>query len=330
VTVFPKSILTERAIEIARFTLFQGLGALLVVVAVVFVVLRQQIAVPLKQLTSATNRIAEGDFNISLEDTRQDELGRLAHSFNMMIKEVEARTIALQSALEQQAISVYQTTTTMDELRASSRQSAQQAEVAAAGAKEVLILAEAGTLAVGHALEDMAILKEKVEAIAQEILRLSDGASQIGNISGLVSDLANQTNMLSLNAAVEAARGGQNGKGFAVVAGEIRKLADQSKKSATKINALITDIQSAIKATVMVTAEATKKVEQGVKTAQGNAETFTSVTDAINSVVTSSQQISLMAKQQAIAIQQVVDAMNALNQQVGQTASGISQTKVGV
>lgn len=229
----------------------------------------------------------------------------------------------------QQAASVSETTTTMDELGASSRQSAEQAEAAAAGAQQALLLAETGTRAVERSLDGMNALREKVDAIADQILRLSEQTSQIGGISGLVSDLANQTNMLALNAAVEAVRAGEHGKGFAVVSGEIRKLADQSKKSAEKINALVADIQTAINSTVMVTDEGTKTVEEGVKIAQETSDAFSGVADAVNNVVLNSQQISLNVKQQAVAIQQVVSAMNSLNTGAQETANGISQIKVG-
>ncbi|MBL1174851.1 HAMP domain-containing methyl-accepting chemotaxis protein [Pantanalinema sp. GBBB05] len=229
----------------------------------------------------------------------------------------------------QQAVSVSETTTTMDELGASARQSAEQAEAAAAGARQALAIADSGNQAVGRSIDGMAALKQKVGAIAEQILRLSEQTSQIGNISGLVSDLANQTNMLALNAAVEAVRAGEHGKGFAVVAGEIRKLADQSKKSAEKINLLVADIQTAINSTVMVTDEGTKTVEEGVKIAQQTAESFSGVTDAVNNVVLNSQQISLNVKQQAIAIQQVVDAMNALNVAAQETANGMGQVRIG-
>lgn len=229
----------------------------------------------------------------------------------------------------QQVASVSETSTTMDELGASSRQSAEQAESAAAGAQQALALAEGGTRAVERSLEGMTALREKVDAIADQILRLSEQTNQIGGISGLVSDLANQTNMLALNAAVEAVRAGEHGKGFAVVSGEIRKLADQSKKSAEKINALVGDIQTAINSTVMVTDEGTKKVEEGVRIAEETADAFAGVADAVNNVVLNSQQISLNVKQQAVAIQQVVSAMNSLNTGAQENAHGITQIKVG-
>jgi len=229
----------------------------------------------------------------------------------------------------QQAASVNQTTTTMDELNASSRQSAEQAAAAAASARQALTLAEEGTQAVGQTIEGMMTLKEKVDAIAAQISRLSGQTSQIGNISSLVSDLANQTNMLALNAAVEAVRAGEHGKGFAVVAAEIRKLADQSKSSAEKIYDLVNDIQTAINSTVMVTDEGSKTVEAGVDIAQGTSRAFAGVTDAVNNVFLNNQQISLNIKQQAIAIQQVVEAMNALNTAAQESATGISQVRVG-
>lgn len=230
--------------------------------------------------------------------------------------------------VSQQATSVNETTTTMDELDASSRQSAEQAEASASGARQALALAENGTQAVHQTMQGMGTLKDKVGAIADQILRLSEQTMQIGGVSNLVGDLANQTNMLALNAAVEAARAGEHGKGFSVVAGEIRKLADQSKKSAEKITALVTDIQAAINTTVMVTDEGTKTVDQGIQLAQGTAETFTSVADSINNVFLNSQQISLNVKQQAIAVRQVVEAMNAINLGAKESATGIVQVKI--
>jgi len=190
----------------------------------------------------------------------------------------------------------------MDELLASSRISAEQAEAAAAGAKQVLLLIEGN--AENSAMEGKSSLREKVGQLAQEILRLSDQTRQIGMISTLVSDLANQTNMLALNAAVEAVRAGEHGKGFNVIATEIRKVADQSKGSAQKINALVRDIQNATNSTVMVTEEGKRNVE--------------SVVDAVHNITLNSQQISLNANQQAIAISQVVEAMNHLNKVASQ------------
>jgi len=261
----------------------------------------------------------------SVAKTIHQATNAIASSSNQIAATVEQQ----ERTSSQQAASVNETTTTMDELGASSRQSAEQAESVASGARQALTLAEGGTQAVNQSLQGMVTLKDKVAAISEQIMRLSEQTNQIGSITNLVSDLANQTNMLALNAAVEAARAGDHGKGFAVVAGEIRKLADQSKKSTERINTLIADIQSAINSTVMVTDEGTKTVDEGMRIAQNTAAAFGGVTDAVNNVFLSSQQISLNIKQQAIAVQQVVDAMNALNVAARETASGITQTRVG-
>ncbi|MGB3192772.1 MAG: methyl-accepting chemotaxis protein, partial [Limnoraphis sp.] len=160
--------------------------------------------------------------------------------------EIAAALEEQERTANQQASAVNETTTTMNELSTSSKSTAEQAESSVMDAKQALNLTENGSKAVEKTLDGMADLREKVDAIAQQIIRLSEQTNQIGNISKLVSDLANQTNMLALNAAVEAVRAGEHGKGFAVVAAEIRKLSDESQKSAQRINTLVTDIQSAI------------------------------------------------------------------------------------
>ncbi|MEG4407284.1 methyl-accepting chemotaxis protein [Microcoleus sp. MON2_D5] len=241
-----------------------------------------------------------------------------------------AATIEQQERIAvQQAASVNQTTTTMDELGASSRQSAMQAESALENASNVLNLAAEGSKVVHKTQQGMLSLTQKVGAIAEQVLHLSQQTNQIANITNLVSDLANQTNMLAINATVEAVRSGEQGKGFGVVAREIRRLADESKKSSAQINDLVNDIKNAINKTVMVTDEGKKTLDNSLKLTEGTADNFSNVANAINSVVVSSQQIYLNTKQQAIAIEQVVDAMNVLNKGATETASGITQTRIG-
>ncbi|MDJ0557383.1 MAG: methyl-accepting chemotaxis protein [Microcoleaceae cyanobacterium MO_207.B10] len=221
-----------------------------------------------------------------------------------------AATIEEQERLAiQQAASVNQTTTSIDEVGASARQSAEQIRSAAGGATQILGLAS------GNDQTKHNSLKDKIERVRSQILRLSEHLSQISSVTTIVSDLANQTNMLALNASVEAVRAGEHGKGFGVVAVEIRKLADESRKSAEKINSLIIDIQNATNSTVVVTEEGTQAVEN--------------IINAINDVAVNIQQISLNAQQQAGAVQQVVEAMNDLNKTAQENTTGIAQTKTG-
>ena len=239
-----------------------------------------------------------------------------------------ANTVEKQErAVLDQTNSVNETTSIIEELGGFALQSAGQADGAAGGAKQALVLAEGGTQTVGRTIEGISGLRDQVTAIANQIIRLSEQTGQISTVSDLVADLANQTNMLALNAGVEAARAGEHGKGFAVVAGEIRKLADQSKKSADRINSLVHEVQAAINSTVMVTDEGTKKATVGIELAEETGEVFASIADSINQVFVNTQEIAQSAKQQAVTVQQVVAAMNVINLGAKETATGIIQVK---
>lgn len=239
-----------------------------------------------------------------------------------------ADTVDLQErTVLDQTSSVNETTSAIEDLGGFALQSAVQAESAAGGAKQALALAEGGTQTVGRTIEGISGLRDQVTAIANQIIRLSEQTSQISTVSELVADLANQTNMLALNAGVEAARAGEQGKGFAVVAGEVRKLADQSKKSAQQINSLVNEVQAAINSTVMVTDEGTKKATLGINLAEEAGDVFASIADSVNQVFLNTQQIAQSAKQQAVTVQQVVAAMNVINLGAKETATGIVQVK---
>jgi methyl-accepting chemotaxis protein len=230
-------------------------------------------------------------------------------------------------SLAEQAASVNETTTTIEELGASSRQAAEQADASASGAQQAIAISGDGSRIVSRTMSGIGELREKVEAIADKIMQLSEQTAQISSISDMVSDIASQTNMLSLNAAVEAARAGEQGKGFAVVAGEVRKLAEQSKKSADKIKVLVAEVQTSINSTVMVTDEGTKTAAESIRLAEETAGAFNGIASSINDVFLNSQQIALSAKQQAVAVQQAVSAMNAINLGAKETAAGVSQVK---
>ena len=229
-----------------------------------------------------------------------------------------------------QSAAVHETTATMDELDASFTQTAGMASTAADTARQAVAVAEEGVKTGRQTRDGMVSLKEKVGVIAEQITRLSEQTGQIGAITNLVSDLANQTNMLALNAAVEAARAGEHGKGFSVVASEIRKLADESKKSAERINALVDDIQRATNSTVMATEEGTKTVDAGIRLADDTVEAFQQVTGSSNLASQAAQQTLLSVPQQVTAVKQVLISMESLNTGARETADGIGQTKIGI
>lgn len=229
----------------------------------------------------------------------------------------------------QQASAVQETTATLDQLNSFASASAQQAEAVSQRSQESLQLSESGAQSAQQTLGSMADLQHNVDGIAQHIQQLSDQVRQIGSISSLVSDLANQTNMLSLNAAVEAVRAGDHGKGFAVVSGEIRKLADQSKQSSENISHLVTDIQAAMQAAVAAANTGSHNAEDSVTLVKANADTFGQVARSNEQVALSGQQITVSADQQAKAIREVLQAMHDLTTAATETTNSIAQTRQG-
>ena len=252
---------------------------------------------------------------------------KIANSIADSSAEIASTVQQQERTVTEQASSVSETTTTVDELGSTSRQSAQQAQVSANGASQALALAEEGEKTVRQTMAGVENLKSKVEEIAEQILNLGEQTGQIYQISDSVAKIAKQTNMLALNAAVEAVRAGEHGKGFGVVASEIRKLADESKKSAEKINNLITDIQSAMNTTITVTNEGTKTANSSIELTKETAQSFLGVKDAVNNVFLNTQQISLSSKQQAVAIQQILSAIGGINLGAKETAEGITQVR---
>jgi methyl-accepting chemotaxis protein len=261
----------------------------------------------------------------------------LAGTLGEAVNTLSTTSVEIASAIEQhertamtQAAAVNETTATMDELDASFSHTAAIVRTAAETANESLGVANQGIKTVQQTLHGMLGLKEKVGAIADQILRLSEHTSQIGTISDVVGDLASQTNMLALNAAVEAARAGEHGRGFAVVAAEIRKLADESRKSAERIRTLVGEIQKSTNSTVMATEDGTKTVEKGICLAEETVAAFNKVAETSQAASEAAQQTLLSVPQQATAVKQVLESMDSLNTGAQETANGIGQTREGI
>ena len=229
-----------------------------------------------------------------------------------------------------QSAAVNQTTSAMDELDASFAQTAEVVKAAAERVQHAVTVANEGIKTVQQMQNGMLDLKEKVgTTVAGQMLTLSEQIAQISSITIQVGDLASQTNMLALNAAVEAARAGEHGRGFAVVAAEIRKLADASRKSAERINALLIDIQKATNAAVMATEESTKTVEKAIVRAEETVAIFDELKESNNSAADAAQQTLLSVPQQVTAVKQVLESMDALNIGSRETASAIGQSRIG-
>jgi len=259
--------------------------------------------------------------------------GRVAESvsdISTSVTQIAATMAEHERTVGEQSTAVTEVSVTAEELGASSKISSQQAENTAALANQSLALTEEGIKLANRSYSGIIDMKEKVGAVAEQILHLSEQAEQIGSIAKVVGELAGETNMLALNAAVEAARAGEHGKGFAVVASEIRKLADQSKKSAERTNALVVEVQKATNSAVMATEEGTKTAEGVAAIARQSGESFTSLAEVANKVYENAQQVMLNSRQQSSALSQVSEAMKNLSNGSKEIAAGTAQTRVGV
>jgi methyl-accepting chemotaxis protein len=246
-------------------------------------------------------------------------------SVSKIAQDIGATVSQRQRLAAQQAAAADETTAAMEKLAASTNHSAEQASDLAVGARQVLTLADEGARTVTQTLRSMNSLNEKVNAIAQMTFHLNEQASQIGSITNMVTEVASQTNLLALNAAVEAARAGEQGRGFSVVAAEIRKLADQTKTSAGKINTLVNGILQTINDTVKATEEGTKTVAESVNTANQTVQTFIGVRDAISKATENTQHISTNVREQSLAVNDVLRAMTEFGGNVKVTATTLSQ-----
>ena len=257
-------------------------------------------------------------------------LSRVTNALASTTTQMTATVTEQERVTAQQASSVNETHTTMEELGASSRQTSEQADVAANGSQSALEYARQGAVRVKETLRSMESAKEQVGAIAKQILLLSEQIGQIQDITNMVSDFANETKMLAMNAAVEAVRAGEHGKGFSVLAIETRKLADESKRSAGQISVLVGKIQQATNATVLVAEEGAGAWRRGIAITQNTAKTFQSLEEEIHLAAEGATQISLNVRQQSLAVRQVVVAIQAINTGAKESASGISQVKTGI
>lgn len=242
-------------------------------------------------------------------------------------QEIVTTMIGQERISTDQSTSTNQTKVIMDDLGIVARQSEEQAQSSLISAQKALEMTEGGNRSVEENIVKMSEVREKVDAIAKQIATLNQKTNEIGKISQLVSEIANQTNLLALNASVEAVHAGEHGKGFSVVAVEIRKLADQSKEFADRIQDIVMNINKEIKVVVRVVKEGDRTVKEGVTIARSTNLSFSEVKNAVNDVVLNNQQIAINVQQQVEAIQIAIDAVDAIDRGVRETATGVSQTR---
>ncbi len=226
----------------------------------------------------------------------------------------------------EQSTAMKEITTTMNELLVTSKQIAESAQRVAQIAEQTAIGARSGDQTVTKASDAIGGIKRQVDLIVIHMLDLGKKSQQIGGILEIINELAEQTNILAINATIEAAGAGENGKRFAVVADEIRKLADRVGGSTKEIRGLIDDIRAAVNTTVMTTEGGTKAVEAGALQFSEVAVAFRQIVSLVSTTTEATREIELSTKQQSTAVSQVNIAVSNVAQAARETEVSSSKT----
>jgi methyl-accepting chemotaxis protein len=189
-------------------------------------------------------------------------------------------------------------------------------------------ISQTGLKSIEDTVNGMNRIKEQMESIADMVVKLSEQSQAIGEIIATVNDIAEQSNLLAVNASIEAAKAGEQGKGFAVVAQEIRSLAAQSKQATTQVRNILFDVQKAIGSAVMATEQGSKAVEEGVRLSTQAGESIDVLVESVVKEATNAAvQIAASSQQQLIGMDQVVSAMGNIRESSLQMASSTKQTE---
>jgi methyl-accepting chemotaxis protein len=257
----------------------------------------------------------------------------LTSQIGAAVQHMQSSSTELQAASNQQATgareqstAMIEITTTMTELLATSKQIADSARRVSHIAEDTATGARAGEQTVSKASASIESIRRQVDLIVTHMLDLGKKSQQIGGILEIVNELAEQTNILAINATIEAAGAGESGRRFAVVADEIRKLADRVGGSTREIRGLIDEIRAAVNATVMTTEGGSKAVDAGTRQFSEVATAFGQIAGMVGTTTEAAREIELSTKQQSTAVEQVKIAVSDVAQATRETEASSSQT----
>jgi methyl-accepting chemotaxis protein len=326
-----------------------GIVAVLIAIAMALA-LHNMIVGPLRDVSDAARRIAGGDLAVSLPPggARRDELGELARIFDEMARslrstigdvtegmgvlaaaasEITASTTQVAAGSAEAAVAVSQTTATVEEVKQTAQVSAQKARYVSDTAQKSLQFSQGGRKTADESVAGMRNIQQQMDLIARSIVKLAEQGQAIGEIIATVNDLAEQSNLLAVNAAIEAAKAGDQGKGFAVVAQEIKSLAEQSKQATSQVRTILGDIQKATNGAVLVTEQGTKAVATGAKLSEQLGDSIRQLADSIAEASQAATQIAASAQQQLAGMDQVALAMQNINQASNQNVASTRQAE---
>jgi methyl-accepting chemotaxis protein len=299
----------------------------------VFMLIRRLMA-PLRELTAATARVvAEGDFRGTLEVRSEDEIGQIAGSFSALMAQLRTMLLALRASSErleaaathltesasvqneavgQQAVALHETQLAAQQLQEASKAAAKRVEAIQREAQRATEFGQAGEDAVSGSVGGLTHIRSHVEQMGRTISELHQRTRQVGDITRTVKDLADQSNVLALNASIEAARSGETGRSFAVVAREMRSLADQSAGATTRVQSILGDIGRAISDAVRTSEGGAREVEGGLEQVRAAGESLRSLATIIQTNGQTVRSIADAVSQQDAGIAELFAALSSM------------------
>lgn len=291
----------------------------------------QTVARPITQVADRATRVSEGDLTVEVPQLkRADEVGRLARAFGLMVtnlrtqisevmngvsvlaasaSEISSSISRVASTASQTFSAVAETTSTVQEVKQAAIVSGEKARDVAQTANEAEEVSEAGKKATEDTIQRINLIQSEMESIGETVIRLSERSRAIEDIMTTVQDLSDQSNLLAVNASIEAARAGDQGKGFAVVAGEIKTLADQSKAAAQQVRTILDEIRKWVNAVVMAAENGGKAVASGVEQSSAAAEAIETLARSVSAASRAAGVIDASSDQQFQGVDQVSLAM---------------------
>ncbi len=301
----------------------------------------------MQKMAEVTGDIARGDLTVkvnplSAEDALGNSLVHMQKSLREQVQElitginvlsssaseIMTSTSQLATSSTETAASVTETTTTVEEAKQAVQMSNEKSQEVFEAAKKAAQVSQIGKQASENAIEGINRIRGQMDSIAESIVGLSEQSQAIAEITSSVEDLANQSNLLAVNASIEAAKAGDQGKGFAVVAQEVKNLADQSKQSTAQVRTILNDVQKAIGKVVMATEQGSNAVKEGINLAKEAGDAIQKLEQTVTGTAQASSQIAVSSQQQLIGMDQIASAMENIKQATNQNVSGTKQMEV--